>query len=140
MRALVLGLVGLLVASLAMAQTGGARPVLAPLGPSVQGAITAAMTGTTSTAVVSAAAGQFLYIQSCHASNDHATQDTLIVLQSGSGGATLDTLMAPHGGGNDPVYVPWLKVAAGTALFAANVTTGSSTYLSCYGFRSTVSY
>lgn len=111
------------------------------LGPSVQGAITSAMTGTTSTSLVSATTGQYLYIQSCHASNDHASTDTLIVLQNGSGGTTLDTLMVPHGGGNDPIYSPWLKVLTiGNALFAANVTTSSSTYIACFGFRSATSY
>ena len=110
-------------------------------GTLVSGAITTAMTATTSTSLVGATASNYLYITSCSLSNDHASVTTTILLQDGSGGTTLWKGIVPFGGGsNVPFPVPLKVPTAGNALYAANVTTGSSTYASCSGFRSTVSY
>lgn len=113
---------------------------LAP-GPLVSGVITSAMTGTTSTSLVSATTGSFLYITACQFSNDHASTDTTMLLQDGSGGTTLWKGNVPHGGGSNVVFASPLKVpTVSNALFAANVTTSSSTYAACQGFRSATSY
>jgi hypothetical protein len=112
------------------------------------GAVTSAMTGTTSTQVIAAVASNYLYISSCTVSNASTTVSTDIVLQDGSGGTTLWTIPAPAaavattGGGGAHVDFPTpLKVPTnGNALYAANVTTGSSTKISCTGLASTVSY
>ena len=44
------------------------------------------------------------------------------------------------GGGSYTFPVPLKVTTAGNALYAANVTTSSSTKISCSGFKSTVSY
>lgn len=103
--------------------------------------ITSAMTGTTSTQLVAAVGGSFLYVTSCQFSNDHATQDTTMLLQDGSGGTTIWKGNVPHGGGSNVLFPSPLKVPTrGNALYTVNVTTGSSTYAACQGFSSTTSY
>lgn len=140
------GVVGLMVGGSAVAATNPI-PVVTP-GTLVSGVISTAMTGTTSTSLVSGTASNFLYITSCVVSNGSTTVSTDILLQDGSGGTTLAVLPAPAatvattgGGGATHTFGAGLKVpTSGNALFAANVTTGSSTKISCNGFRSTVSY
>lgn len=105
----------------------------------VRGLITTAMTGTTTTAVTgmgAPSAGLRNYISSCSISNSHATVGTDVVLQDGSGGATFWTFPAAanYGGSNLSFPTPIPQPTLATALFAANVTTGSSTKLSCVGF------
>lgn len=117
-------------------------------GTLVKGAVTSAMTGTTSTSVVSGTASNYLYITQCTTSNASTTVSTDILLQDGSGGTTLYVLPAPAaavattgGGGGAFTFPTPIKVdTSGNALYAANVTTGSSTKISCSGYRSTVSY
>lgn len=117
-------------------------------GPLASGAVTSAMTGTTSTSVIGATASNYIYVTQCTASNASTTVSTDILLQDGSGGTTLYVIPAPAaavattGGGGGAFSFPYpLKVpTAGNALFAANVTTGSSTKLSCSGFKSTASF
>ncbi len=141
--------------SINLVQLGGSSisatnpvPVVFP-GTLVSGAISTAMTGTTSTSLVGGTASNYLYITSCVVSNASLTVSTDILLQDGSGGTTLWVLPAPaatvattggggatHTFGAAPLKVP----TSGNSLFAANVTTGSSTKVSCNGFRSTVSY
>lgn len=120
-----------------------------PPGTLRQGYTASAMTGTTSTQVIAAVAGQFLYITSCTVTNGHASVGTDMILQDGSGGTTLIPLPAPTSGSATGVSGgafawPWptpLKVPTrGGALFVANVTTGSSTKIGCSGFSSVVSY
>jgi hypothetical protein len=105
----------------------------------LDGTITTAMTGTTSTAVNgmgAQAAGVRNYVTACTVSNAHATVGTDVVLQDGSGGTTLWTLPAAPGyGGTHATFPTPLKTTAATALFAANVTTGASTKLSCTGYK-----
>lgn len=112
------------------------------------GAVTSAMTGTTSTSVISGTASNYIYVTQCTTSNASLTVSTDILLQDGSGGTTLYVLPAPAaavattggGGAVFPFPVPLKVPTSGNALFAANVTTSSSTKISCSGFKSTVSY
>ncbi len=105
----------------------------------LDGTITTAMTGTTSTvfAGMGAQGGSLrVYVTACTVSNAHATVGTDVVLQDGSGGTTLWTL--PAGavyGGTHAVFPSPLKTTANTALYAANVTTGASTKISCTGYK-----
>lgn len=103
---------------------------------------TAAMTATTSTQVIAAVASNNLYVASCSVNNIHASVDTLVDLQDGSGGTVIWTFSAAHGyGGEAHVFSPPLKVPTqGNALFAVNETTGASVKVFCQGFSSTTSY
>ena len=113
-----------------------------------KGSITTAMTGTTSTSLISATASNYIYVTQCTTSNASTTVSTDIILQDGNAGTTLYNLPAPAaavattgGGGGSFTFPHPIKVdTAGNALYAANVTTGSSTKISCSGFKSTVSY
>lgn len=119
------------------------RAIVAPApGPLVSGAITSAMTGTTSTSLVGATASNYLYITQCTVSNTDADTDTEMILQDGSGGTTLFTIPAPHltSGAVVPFPTPLKVPTAGNALFVANVTTGATTKVSCAGWRSTASF
>ena len=107
------------------------------------------MTGTTSTSVIGGTALNYIYVTWCIVSNSSLTVSTNIVLQDGSGGTTLATLPAPAatvattggGGAMFPFPIAPLKVdTAGNGLFAANVTTGSSTTVTCGGYKSTTSH
>lgn len=117
-------------------------------GTLVSGAVTSAMTGTTSTVVVAAASSNYLYITQCTVSNASLTVSTDIILQDGSAGTTLYNLPDPAaaiattgGGGATFTFPAPLRVpTSGNGLYAANVTTGSSTKISCSGFKSTVAY
>ncbi len=113
------------------------------------GVITTAMTGTTSTVVIAGTASNYIYISRCTTSNGSLTVSTDILLQDGLNGTTIDIIPTPAatvattGGsgavvnyGDHPLKVP----TSGNGLFAVNVTTGSSTKISCNGFKSTVSY
>jgi hypothetical protein len=98
---------------------------------------TAAMTATTSTSVVASAGGALRnYITACTFSNSHATVGTMILLQDGSGGATLwQAPAAAVFGGAHVVFPTPIRTTAATALFAANVTTGANTFVSCTGYK-----
>jgi hypothetical protein len=104
----------------------------------VSGAITTAMTGTTSTSLVAApGAGLRNYITTIIVSNAHATVGTDVIIQDGSGGTTLLTIpaAAAYGGAAIPLPTPLRQPTANTALFCANVTTGASTKLSAVGYK-----
>lgn len=103
---------------------------------------TAAMTGTTSTQVIAAVASNYLYISSCSVNNIHASVDTLVDLQDGSGGTVIWTFAAAHAYGGEAHTFPIpLKVPTiGHALFAADETTGASVKVFCQGFSSTVTF
>jgi hypothetical protein len=103
----------------------------------VSGAITTAMTGTTSTSLIAApAAGLRNYITQITVSNSHATVGTDVVIQDGSGGTTLMTIPAAanYGGAAITFPVPLKQPTAATALYCANVTTGASTKVSASGY------
>lgn len=98
---------------------------------------TAAMTGTTSTVVIAAVSSQRQYITSVHCNNSSATA-TLVSLQDGSAGTTLDTLICPAGGGDERNNggTPMIWTTAGNALYAADVTTGASVIVQASGYSS----
>lgn len=105
---------------------------------SVSGAITSAMTGTTSTSLVAApGAGLRNYITTIIVSNAHATVGTDVIIQDGNGGTTLLTIPAAavYGGAVIPLPTPLRQPTANTALYCANVTTGASTKVSAVGFK-----
>jgi hypothetical protein len=103
----------------------------------VSGAITSAMTGTTSTSLVAApASGRRNYITTIIVSNAHATVGTDVIIQDGSGGTTLMTIPAAavYGGAVITLPTPLRQPTTATALYCANVTTGASTKVSAVGY------
>jgi hypothetical protein len=104
----------------------------------VSGAITTAMTGTTSTSLLAApGAGLRNYITTFVVSNAHATVGTDVIIQDGSGGTTLLTIPAAavYGGAVITLPTPLKQPTTNTALFCANVTTGASTKVSAFGYK-----
>jgi len=104
----------------------------------VSGAITSAMTSTTSTSLISApAAGLRNYITQITVSNSHATVGTDIIIQDGSGGTTLYTIPAApaYGGATVTFPTPLRQPTTATAIYCANVTTGSNTKVSATGYK-----
>lgn len=104
----------------------------------VSGVTAAAMTGTTSTSLIAAPAGSLRnYITSCTFSNSHATVGTDIILQDGSGGTTIWNVPAAavYGGAQVIWPTPLRQPTTATALYVANVTTGSSTKAACAGYK-----
>lgn len=103
----------------------------------VSGAITSAMTGTTSTSLISAPAGSLRnYITTIIVSNSHATVGTDVIIQDGNGGTTLLTIPAAavYGGATITLPTPLRQPTTATALYCANVTTGASTKVSAVGY------
>lgn len=117
------------------------RPVTAPYtNPEniVSGAITSAMTGTTSTLLVAApGSGLRNYITTIIISNAHASVGTDVIIQDGSGGTTLLTIPAAavYGGAVINLPVPLRQPTTNTALYCANVTTGASVKASAVGYK-----
>lgn len=104
----------------------------------VSGAITSAMTGTTSTSLLAAPAGSLRnYITTIIVSNSHATVGTDIIIQDGNGGTTLMTIPAAsvYGGAVITLPTPLRQPTAATAIYCANVTTGASTKVSAVGYK-----
>jgi hypothetical protein len=110
----------------------------------VSGTITSAMTGTTTTSLLGApAAGLRNYITQITVSNGSITVPTDILIQDGSGGTTLYVVPAPIGtgtgtgtsGGTFVFPTPLRQPTTATAIFVANVTTGSSTKVSASGYK-----
>jgi len=104
----------------------------------VSGAITSAMTGTTSTSLVAApGAGLRNYITTIIVSNAHATVGTDVAIQDGNAGTTLLTIPAAavYGGAVINLPVPLRQPTTNTALYCANVTTGASTKVSAVGYK-----
>jgi hypothetical protein len=104
----------------------------------VSGAITSAMTGTTSTSLIAApASGLRNYITQITVSNAHATVGTDMIVQDGSGGTTLYTIPAAavYGGAAITFPTPLRQPTTATAIFIANVTTGASTKASASGYK-----
>lgn len=101
--------------------------------------LTAAMTGTTSTAVTgigAPGASLFNYITSLTCGNSHATVGTFVELQDGSGGTTFYTVpAAPAYGGASPTFpAPLKQPTANTALFVKDTTTGANVICSASGY------
>lgn len=104
----------------------------------VSGAITTAMTATTSTSLVAApGAGLRNYITTIIVSNAHGTVGTDVIIQDGSGGTTLMTIPAAavYGGAVINLPVPLRQPTTNTAIYCANVTTGASTKVSAVGYK-----
>lgn len=104
----------------------------------VSGAITTAMTATTSTSLVVAPGASLRnYITTIIVSNSHATVGTDVIIQDGSGGTTLMTIPAAavYGGAVINLPIPLRQPTANTAIFCANVTTGASTKVSAVGYK-----
>jgi len=104
----------------------------------VSGAITTAMTGTTSTSLIGApGSGLYNYITQITVSNAHGTVGTDIAIQDGSGGTTIYTIPAAavYGGAVVTFPAPLKQPTSNTALYCANVTTGASTKVSASGFK-----
>jgi len=128
------------VASLAILESAATSdgPVLAPTAATpVKGAITTAMTGTTSTSLLAApGAATYNYITTIIVSNASSTVGTNVLLQDGSGGTTMMTIPAAvnYGGAVITLPVPLKQTTANTALYVQNETTGSSTKVSVVGY------
>lgn len=104
----------------------------------VSGAITTAMTGTTTTSLIAApATGLRNYITQITVSNAHATVGTDVIIQDGSGGATFYTIPAAavYGGATLSFPTPLRQPTTATAVYCANVTTGASTKVSASGYK-----
>ena len=104
----------------------------------VSGAITSAMTSTTSTSLVAApAAGLRNYITTIIVTNSHATVGTDVIIQDGSGGTTLLTIPAAavYGGAVITLPTPLRQPTTATALYCANVTSGANTKVSAVGYK-----
>jgi len=110
----------------------------------VSGTITSAMTGTTTTSLLAApASGLRNYITQITVSNGSTTVPTDILIQDGSGGTTLYVIPAPTGtgtgtgaaGASITFPTPLRQPTTATAIFVANVTTGSSTKVSASGYK-----
>lgn len=104
----------------------------------VSGAITTAMTGTTSTSLIAApGAGLYNYITQVTVSNSHATVGTDVTLQDGNGGTAFYTIPAAavYGGAAITFNPPLRQPTSNTALYCVNITTGASTKVSASGFK-----
>lgn len=102
--------------------------------------LTAAMTGTTSTAVTGIGAGgsgNFNYITQLTVGNSHATVGTFVELQDGSGGTTFYTVPAAavYGGAVITFNPPLKQPTANTALYCKNTTTGANVIVSANGYK-----
>jgi len=108
----------------------------APSANLVSGAITTAMTGTTSTQLLAAPAGGLRnYITTIIVSNAHATVGTDVIITDG--GTTLLTIPAAavYGGAVITLPTPLRQPTTATAIMCANVTTGASTKVSAVGYK-----
>lgn len=104
----------------------------------VNGTITTAMTGTTSTSLVAApASGLRNYITQITVSNAHATVGTDVEILDGSGGTVMYTIPAAavYGGAALTFPTPLRQPTTATAIHARNVTTGASVKVSASGYK-----
>lgn len=99
--------------------------------------LSANMTGTADTPVIAAqGAGVRIYVTALVIINEHATVDTAVVIKDGATAKL--RVFTKAGAASVPVVVPLpspLRLTANTALNAANITTGSSTYVSAVGYK-----
>lgn len=102
-----------------------------------KGTITSAMTGTTSTLLLAApAAGTYNYITQITCWNSHASVDTGVDLQDGSGGTVFYSIPAAHSYGGSAISfsAPLKQPTAATGLYVVDETTGASVKCSASGF------
>lgn len=96
---------------------------------------TAAITGTSDTSVIaSPGAGLRNYITQIIVTNSHATVGTVVEIKSATT-VLYRGYAAPVGGGFAIQFPVPLRCAANEALNAANITTGSSVYVSASGYK-----
>lgn len=110
-----------------------------PLPTTPVSGLTAAMTGTASTAVAGMGApgpGLRNYIAGIIVGNSHATVGTFVELQDGNGGTTFFTLPAAavYGGATFTPSTPIKQPTANTALYVKDTTTGANVIVSVVGF------
>lgn len=104
----------------------------------VSGVTVAPMTGTASTALVAApGAGLRNYVTHISCINAHASVDTLVNVQDGSGGTVIYQLGAVHGYGGESITLPapLRQPSANTGLYVADATTGASVTCAASGFK-----
>lgn len=102
--------------------------------------LTAAMTGTTDTAITgmgAPGAGLRNYLTTLVCGNSHATVGTFVDIKDGSGGAVLFTIPAAavYGGAAFPLPVPLRQPTTNTGLFAHDQTTGANVICSGVGYK-----
>ncbi len=96
--------------------------------------LTAAITGTSNTSVIAApGAGLRIYITQIIVTNSHATVGTLVELKSATT-VKVRGYAREDGGGYTIHYPKPLRLGVNEAFNAANVTTGSNTYVSASGY------
>lgn len=108
-----------------------------PLPTTPVSGVTASMTSTTSTSLLPApGASLHNYVTCLIVDNSHATVGTDVLIQDGSGGTTLMSIPAAavFGGAVIALPTPLKQPTANTALFCANVTTGSAVRVTAVGF------
>jgi hypothetical protein len=120
----------------AMADMNGKQVVLPYTIPeNLVDGVTAAITGTTDTAVIAAqGAGIRTYLTQIIVTNSHATVGTLVEIKDNTT-VRYRGYAAPAGGGFSITLPAPLKGTANTAWNAANITTGSNTYVSASGYK-----
>jgi hypothetical protein len=97
--------------------------------------VTAAITGTGDTSVIAAqGSGIRIYVTHLLVTNSHATVGTVVEIKDNTT-VIYRGYAAPAGGGFSATLPAPLRLTANTALQAANVTTGSSTYVSASGYK-----
>lgn len=104
----------------------------------VSGCISSAMTGTTSTSLISSpGAGLRNYITQITVSNTHATVGTNLEIQDGNGGTTYYIIPAAavYGGATLTFPTPLRQPTTATAIYVKNTTTGASTFASASGYK-----
>lgn len=113
------------------------RTITLPFAPpeaKVRGCASATGTSDTSTVVASGNAGLKTYIVACQIANTGSTT-ALITLKDGSGGSTLDTTIAPAGGGSNMWFPVELVTTANTALYFAAGSSSTTVYVCCQGYK-----
>lgn len=97
--------------------------------------VTAAITGTSDTAVIAAqGVGVRICVTSLMVTNSHATVGTVVEIKDNTT-VVWRGYAAPAGGGFAIAFPKPLRLAANVALNAANVTTGSNTYVAAAGYK-----
>lgn len=128
-----------LIAQMATAVPPGANEIgsFSPKVSSLTKGTTSAMTGTTSTVLLAApAASNYNYLTWIVCWNSHATVDTGVSLQDGSGGTVMASIPAAklYGGSVITFPTPLKQTTAATGLYVVNETTGASVKCSAGGF------
>jgi hypothetical protein len=119
----------------AMADTLGKQIILPFANPeNFLSGVTAAITGTSDTSVIAAqGAGVRIYVTTVLVTNSHATVGTVVELKDNTT-VIARGYAAALGGGFQVHFNPPLRLTANQAFQAANITTGSNTYVTASGY------